>query len=198
MATRRCPAWWSLSARRRTGRKRDDLRGHQRARVTLYARREYPRAVPLVRSLPQPLVYSALHRLEIRNAFSLAVFRGHQTQAQAGAAWQNLEADLHGRVLVPISIGWHAALRHAAAIATSETPTLGSRSPACTDRGWRPGMAQTVIPRRDLAPNVACQQFIRGRHSRPPSHLVPEVSANRKCCPHSMGPVGNWAQKQTI
>ena len=87
-----------------------------------------PRAVPLVRSLTQPLVYSALHRLEIRNAFSLAVFRGHQTQAQANAAWQNLEADFRARVLVPISIRWHAALRRAAAIAATETPTLGSRS----------------------------------------------------------------------
>ena len=87
-----------------------------------------PRAIPLIRSLTQPLVYSALHRLEIRNAFSLAVFRGHQTSAQADAAWQNLEVDLRARVLVPIAIRWHAALRHAASIATSETPTLGGRS----------------------------------------------------------------------
>jgi predicted nucleic acid-binding protein len=87
-----------------------------------------PRAVPLIRSLTQPLVYSALHRLEIRNAFSLAVFRGHQTPAQAAAAWQNLEADLRTGVIVPISIRWHAALRRSAAIAASETPTLGSRS----------------------------------------------------------------------
>ena len=87
-----------------------------------------PRAVPLIRSLTQPLIYSALHRLEIRNAFSLAVFRGHQTQGQADAAWQNLEADLRARVLVPTSIRWHAAFRRAAAIAASETPTLGSRS----------------------------------------------------------------------
>jgi predicted nucleic acid-binding protein len=87
-----------------------------------------PRAVPLIHSLTQPLLYSALHRLEIRNALSLAVFRGHQTQAQAGAAWQNLEADLRARVLVPVSIGWHAALRRAAAIATKETPILGARS----------------------------------------------------------------------
>jgi len=87
-----------------------------------------PRAVPLIRSLTQPLVYSPLHRLEIRNAFSLAIFRGRQTQAQADAAWQNLEADLQARVLVPASIRWHAALRRAAAIAASETPTTGNRS----------------------------------------------------------------------
>jgi predicted nucleic acid-binding protein len=87
-----------------------------------------PRAVPLIRSLTQPLFYSALHRLEIRNAFSLAVFRAHQTQSQADAAWQNLETDLRMRVLIPISIRWHAALRRAAAIALSQSPTLGARS----------------------------------------------------------------------
>lgn len=87
-----------------------------------------PRAVPLIRSLTPPLVYSALHRLEIQNAFSLAVFRGHQIPAQADAAWKNLEADLRAGLLVPTSIGWHAGLRRAAAIATSEVPTLGARS----------------------------------------------------------------------
>jgi len=86
------------------------------------------RAVQLARSLSQPLVYSALHRLEIRNAFSLAIFRGHQTQMQAAAAWRNLEADLRARILVPTSIRWSAALRRAAAIAEGETPSIGSRS----------------------------------------------------------------------
>jgi predicted nucleic acid-binding protein len=86
------------------------------------------RAAQLVRSLPRPLVYSALHRLEIRNAFSLAVFRGHQTEAQVVVAWRNLEADLKARVLLPVSIRWHAAFRRAAQIASRETPQLGSRS----------------------------------------------------------------------
>lgn len=86
------------------------------------------RAVPLVRSLPEALAYSALHRLELRNAFSLAIFRGHQTQAQSAAAWQNLEADLRARVLVPVSIRWHAAFRRAGALATGMTPSLGNRS----------------------------------------------------------------------
>src|SRR5687768_1744358 len=87
-----------------------------------------PRAVPLVRALTEPLFYSALHRLEVRNAFSLAVFRRHQTQPQAEAAWENLETDLRMRVLIPISIQWQAALRRAAAMALTHTPTLGNRS----------------------------------------------------------------------
>lgn len=52
------------------------------------------RAVALVRSLSQPLFYCALHRLEVRNAFALAVFRRHKTQAQADAAWRSLDVDL--------------------------------------------------------------------------------------------------------
>jgi predicted nucleic acid-binding protein len=86
------------------------------------------RAIPLLRSVAQPLVYSALHRLELRNAFALAIFRGHQTQAQSDAAWRNLEADLRVRVLVPVSIRWPAAFRRSAEFARSETATLGSRS----------------------------------------------------------------------
>ncbi|HVE90045.1 MAG TPA: type II toxin-antitoxin system VapC family toxin [Burkholderiaceae bacterium] len=87
-----------------------------------------PRAVALVRSLTQPLFYCALHRLEIRNAFALALFRGEQTQTQADAAWQNVEADLKAQVLVPVPVQWSAALRRSAEIAWAETPTLGSRS----------------------------------------------------------------------
>jgi len=86
------------------------------------------RAIPLIQSYGEPIAYSALHRLELRNAFSLAIFRGHQTEAQAKAAWLNVEADLHARILIPVSISWHAALRRAARIAANETPTLGSRS----------------------------------------------------------------------
>jgi predicted nucleic acid-binding protein len=86
------------------------------------------RAVALVRSLTEPLVYSALIRLELLNALSLAVFRGDQTQGQAEAARQNIEADVRARLLVPTSIHWQAAFRRAAVIARNETPTIGGRS----------------------------------------------------------------------
>jgi hypothetical protein len=105
-----------------------------------------PRAVALVRSLTQPLVYSALHRLEIRNAFSLAIFRGHQSASQASVAWQHLEADIRNRVLLPVSLRWHAAFRRAAAIASSETPVLGTRtSISCT---W--GALGSLVPTASL------------------------------------------------
>lgn len=86
------------------------------------------RAVALVRSLTEPLVYSALLRLELLNALSLAIFRGDQTQGQAGAARENIAADVRGRVLVPTSIRWQAAFRLAAAIAWDQTPSVGGRS----------------------------------------------------------------------
>jgi predicted nucleic acid-binding protein len=87
------------------------------------------RAIPLVRSLANVLAYTALIRLEIRSAFSLAVFRGHQTASQSGAAWQNLERDIRAKkILVPKAIHWPAALRRAAILAHIETPSLGTRS----------------------------------------------------------------------
>jgi predicted nucleic acid-binding protein len=85
-------------------------------------------ATLLARSLPEPLVYSGLHRLEVSNAFALSVFRGHSTRLQAATSWSNLEADIRGGVLLPTAVHWPTIFRRAAQIASSETPTLGTRS----------------------------------------------------------------------
>lgn len=47
-----------------------------------------------VRSMTLPIAFTALHRLELRNALALAVFRGRITAAQAQAVWPDVEADL--------------------------------------------------------------------------------------------------------
>lgn len=86
------------------------------------------RALPLVRSLIQPLAFSALHQLEVRNAFSLAVFRRHHSQVQADHAIQHFENDQKAGVLVASVVDWHAALNRAAFIATTVTPKVGSQS----------------------------------------------------------------------
>jgi predicted nucleic acid-binding protein len=87
-----------------------------------------PQAISLLRSIAQPLVYSALHRLELHNALAPASFRGHQTQAQSDAAWRNVQVDLQARILFPVQIRWHAAFRRAASLARLETPSSGNRS----------------------------------------------------------------------
>jgi predicted nucleic acid-binding protein len=86
------------------------------------------RAVSIARSLQQPLGYSSLHHLEIQNAFSLAIFRGHQSELQAAAAWRNLEADRRAGVLEPITVSWETAFQRAQVITSAETLKLSNRS----------------------------------------------------------------------
>jgi hypothetical protein len=45
-----------------------------------------------------PLVFTALHALEVRNAFKPDVFRGLFAAANGTAAWKNLETDRDSRV----------------------------------------------------------------------------------------------------
>jgi predicted nucleic acid-binding protein len=82
----------------------------------------------VLQSFSQALPYTALHRLEIRNAFALAVFRGYYTSAQIGAAWRNVEADVRARKLRPTRISWRALFRRAAQLAALESPQIGTRS----------------------------------------------------------------------
>ena len=46
---------------------------------------------------PAPLPFTAFHRLELRNALSLAVFQQRLTLTEIQAAWQELENDLRRR-----------------------------------------------------------------------------------------------------
>jgi hypothetical protein len=78
----------------------------------------------LANSVSEPFVYSALHRLEIRNAFALAVFRGRSTLAQAQASWRHLQADLHDGILRPKRkrMFWPALFRRAAQLRRPKHP----------------------------------------------------------------------------
>src|SRR5258705_9917011 len=61
-----------------------------------------------------PLAWTALHALEVRNAFELGVFRGLLTTADVAAAWANLESDLRSARLVRAMVRWPAVFRRAA------------------------------------------------------------------------------------
>jgi predicted nucleic acid-binding protein len=74
------------------------------------------------------LPFTELHRLELRNAFSLALFRKQITAATAQAAWTNVEADLQAGVLVVPAVLWLDAFREAEKMAQLHTPASGSRS----------------------------------------------------------------------
>jgi predicted nucleic acid-binding protein len=87
-----------------------------------------PKADAWRQANPQPLPFTAFHRLELRNAFSLAVFQKRLTPQEDQAAWQEVENDLAAGLLVPRGGLWHRILREAEDIAQNHTPIVGSRT----------------------------------------------------------------------
>ena len=77
---------------------------------------------------PDPLGFTGIHRLELRNALSLAVFQQRLTPAEAQAAWQEVQHDLESGSLVPQPDLWGKLLREAESLAERHTPRIGSRS----------------------------------------------------------------------
>ena len=75
-----------------------------------------------------PLAWTALHALEVRNAFELGVFRGLLTPAEVAAAWSNLESDLRSARLVRETVKWPAAIRRAARLSELHSANTGTRS----------------------------------------------------------------------
>jgi len=75
-----------------------------------------------------PLVFTALHRLEVLNAFKLGVFRGFSTAADAQAAWTNVEKDLRAGRLIKSTVKWPLAFRVAARLSERHPISLGTRS----------------------------------------------------------------------
>ena len=81
-----------------------------------------------INALTNPLLFTGLHRLEMRNAFALGVFRRVLMAAQASAAWSDVERDLRSGRLVPHPVNWTPVYRSAAQYAAAHGPTIGCRS----------------------------------------------------------------------
>lgn len=86
------------------------------------------RAEAVFRSLANPLVFTGLHRLEIRNAIALSRFRNLITPTEAQRALADLQRDLRARLLVATGVNWRPILRPASLLAEQHTPRIGSRS----------------------------------------------------------------------
>ena len=87
-----------------------------------------PKADAWRQANPLPLPFTAFHRVELRNALSLAVFQKRLTQQETQAAWQEVENDLATGWLVPRGGLWHRTLREAELLAQNHTPTAGTRT----------------------------------------------------------------------
>lgn len=81
-----------------------------------------------IHAMTGPLPFTGLHRLEMKNAFALGVFRRVLTATEAGAAWSDVQRDLRSGRLVPTSINWTPVYRSAAAWAALHCPAVGCRS----------------------------------------------------------------------
>ena len=86
------------------------------------------RAKSTVSAVSEPFAFTALHRLEIRNALELAVFRKRITAAESAAAWADVVHDLRTRLLAPVALEWGAAFRLASRLAAKHSATVGARS----------------------------------------------------------------------
>lgn len=89
---------------------------------------ESMRVLAWLQSARQPLPFTPLHRLEVRNAIRLRVFRGEITPDQRQQAFDDIESDLAGAVLEHIAVPWVDALRAAETLAANHAEKLGVRS----------------------------------------------------------------------
>jgi predicted nucleic acid-binding protein len=77
---------------------------------------------------PAPLPFTAFHRLELRNALSLALFQQRLTLPEVQAAWQEVENDCAAGLLVARGGLWHRVLVDAETYALNHTPAVGCRT----------------------------------------------------------------------
>ena len=77
---------------------------------------------------PDPLPFTAFHRLELRNALSLAMFQQRLTQQEIQAAWQEVENDIAAGFLISSGGLWHRVFGEAESIAANHTSAVGCRT----------------------------------------------------------------------
>jgi len=87
-----------------------------------------PSALSIHQSFNSALALTAFHRVELRNAFCLAVFRKQITQTIADSAWQNIETDLQNGVLYFKAVIWTDVLKEAENIVKQYSAIYGNRS----------------------------------------------------------------------
>ena len=75
-----------------------------------------------------PLPFTALHELEVTNAFQLGIFRGHITADEAMAARGDLAADLREGRLTRTVVKWPSVWRSAVRLSERHSMVVGSRS----------------------------------------------------------------------
>lgn len=86
------------------------------------------KALKWMQNAKNPLPFTPLHRLELRNAVRLRVFRGEITIEQRKLALLEIESDLNSAILQHLPIPWTEAFRASEELGATHTEALGVRS----------------------------------------------------------------------
>ncbi|MGE3312131.1 MAG: type II toxin-antitoxin system VapC family toxin [Limisphaerales bacterium] len=86
------------------------------------------KALAWMQKAKDPLPLTPLHRLELRNALRLRVFRGELNPELRKLALLEIESDLDAAVLVHTPIPWTDAFRESEELGARHTEKLGVRS----------------------------------------------------------------------
>jgi predicted nucleic acid-binding protein len=86
------------------------------------------KALKWMQSARHPLPYTPLHRLELRTAIRMRVFRGQITPDQRKQAFVEVESDLSGGILAHMTVPWADAFQKAENLAAAHVETTGIRS----------------------------------------------------------------------
>jgi predicted nucleic acid-binding protein len=85
------------------------------------------RANRIIAKRATPLIWTALQRHELRNAFRLSSFRGEISKTEYLSLLNTLEQDTLNGVLIETNINWKEAYSISETLSDSHTQTLGTR-----------------------------------------------------------------------
>lgn len=85
-------------------------------------------ALAALSASPVSLPFTALHQLELRNAFELAVQRGVLNAGAVRLVWGVVLGDVRGRRLLRPPVDWPTVWRRAARLSIRHTQRLATRS----------------------------------------------------------------------
>lgn len=97
--------------------------------VKLYAPdAETPSVAAYVRGLKEPLPFSHLHEIEVKNALRLKVFRKEAPSRTVSKSIRTIDKDMRLRILTRPELSWFDVFRRAEELSKRFSPRSGSRS----------------------------------------------------------------------
>lgn len=87
-----------------------------------------PAVARYVRRLTEPLPFSHLHEVEVKNGLRLKVFRNEATRAAALASLKLIDEDLASGLLRRPDLSWPEVFRAAGELSAAHSMTFGCRS----------------------------------------------------------------------